>query len=176
MAKIVLSKVAPKKVTDIPIKTIMINEQEVSLIEYLPSADKASFVERVLNNVIDDTGYVNPMKLDIYFNIEIVKTYTNISITDKMMENPTKLFDTLYVNGIIDTILAEINADEYNDLYNYVGEATESVVAYLNSFTGVMKRISENYDATKMNVDEIMHTLDDPEKIGLVKDILDKIG
>ena len=176
MAKIVLSKVAPKKVTDIPVKTIMINEQEVSLIEYLPSADKASFVERVLNNVIDDTGYVNPMKLDIYFNIEIVKTYTNISITDKMMENPTKLFDTLYVNGIIDAILAEINTDEYNDLYNYVDEATESVVAYLNSFTGVMKRISENYDATKMNVDEIMQTLDDPEKIGLVKDILDKIG
>lgn len=176
MAKIVLSKVAPKKVTDIPVKTIMINEQEVSLIEYLPSADKASFVERVLNNVIDDTGYVNPMKLDIYFNIEIVKTYTNISITDKMMENPTKLFDTLYVNGIIDAILAEINADEYNDLYNYVDEATENVVAYLNSFAGMMKTVSDNYNITNMNIDETMRKLDDPDKIGLVKDVLEKIG
>ena len=81
---------------------------------------------------------------------------------------------------IIEDYLETVNVFKGSDVslgdLDYVDEATESVVAYLNSFTGVMKRISESYDATKINVDNIMQTLDDPEKIGLVKDILDKIG
>ena len=176
MAKIVLSKVAPQKVTDIAPKTIMINDQEVTLIKYLPTQEKVNLVDRVVNSVIDTTGYVNPMKLDIYFNIEIVKTYTNISITDKMMENPTKLFDTLRINGILDTVLDEIDPDGQNDLYNYVDEATSNIVSYLNSFSGMMKTVSDNYNIANMNADEIMNKLDDPEKIGLVKEVLEKIG
>lgn len=176
MAKIVLSKIAPQKVSDITPKTIMINDQEVTLIKYLPTQEKVDLVDRVVNSVIDTTGYVNPMKLDIYFNIEIVKTYTNISITDKMMENPTKLFDTLRINGILDTVLDEIDPDEYNDLYNYVDEATSNIVSYLNSFSGMMKTVSDNYNIANMNADEIMNKLDNPEKIGLVKEVLEKIG
>ena len=49
-------------------------------------------------------------------------------------------------------------------------------VDYLNSFAGMIKNITANYDATKMNVEDIMNTLGDPNQIGLVKDILDKIG
>ena len=59
---------------------------------------------------------------------------------------------------------------------NDVGECAKHTVDYLNSFAGMIKNIVANYDTTKMNVEEIMQTLDDPEKIGLVKDILDKIG
>jgi hypothetical protein len=40
----------------------------------------------------------------------------------------------------------------------------------------MMKTVTNDYDATKLNVEEIMKTLDQPEKVGLVKDILDKIG
>ena len=174
MAKISFNKLTPIKSIDPTIITI--GENEITVERYLPMADKADFVERVLNAVIDDTGFINPMRLDVMFHIELIKTYTNISITDKMMENPSKVYDLLVLNNILSSVLEVIPEEEYEDLMNDVGECAKHTVDYLNSFAGMIKNITTNYDTTKMNVEEIMQTLDDPEKIGLVKDILDKIG
>lgn len=174
MAKISLNKLTPIKSIDPTIITI--GENEITVERYLPMADKAAFVERVLNAVIDDTGFINPMRLDVIFHIELIKTYTNISITDKMMENPSKVYDLLALNHVLSSVLEAIPEEEYEDLMNDVGECAKHTVDYLNSFAGMIKNIVANYDTTKMNVEEIMQTLDDPEKIGLVKDILDKIG
>lgn len=174
MAKISFNKLTPIKSVDPTIVTI--GENEIIVERYLPMADKAAFVERVLNAVIDDTGFINPMRLDVMFHIELIKTYTNISITDKMMENPSKVYDLLTLNHILGAVLEAIPEEEYEDLMNDVGECAKHTVDYLNSFAGMIKNVVANYDTTKMNVEEIMQTLDDPEKIGLVKDILDKIG
>lgn len=174
MAKISFNKLTPIKSVDPTVITI--GENEITVERYLPMADKAAFVERVLNAVIDDTGFINPMRLDVMFHIELIKTYTNISITDKMMENPSKVYDLLMLNHILSAVLEAIPEEEYEDLMNDVGECAKHTVDYLNSFAGMIKNITANYDTTKMNVEEIMQTLDDPEKIGLVKDILDKIG
>ena len=174
MAKISFNKLTPIKSVDPTVVTI--GENEITVERYLPMADKAAFVERVLNAVIDDTGFINPMRLDVMFHIELIKTYTNISITDKMMENPSKVYDLLMLNHILGTILEAIPEEEYEDLMNDVSECAKHTTDYLNSFAGMIKNVVANYDATKMNVEEIMETLDDPEKIGLVKDVLDKIG
>lgn len=174
MAKISFNKLTPIKSVDSTI--VNIGENEITVERYLPMADKAAFVERVLNAVIDDTGFINPMRLDVMFHIELIKTYTNISITDKMMENPSKVYDLLVLNNILSSVLEVIPEEEYEDLMNDVGECAKHTVDYLNSFAGMIKNVVTNYDTTKMNVEEIMKTLDDPEKIGLVKDILDKIG
>ena len=174
MAKVSLNKLIPIK--SVEAVNITIGENEIIIEQYLPMADKAALVERVLNTVLDETGYVNPMRLEVIFNIEVIKTYTNISITDKMMENPAKVYDMLILNDILSQVLSNIPKDEYEDLFNYVDEAACHTVNYLNSFAGMMKTITENYDTTKMNVEDIMKTLDDPDKVGLVKDILDKIG
>ena len=174
MAKISFNKLTPIK--SVEPTTITIGENEITIERYLSMADKAAFVERILNAVIDDTGFINPMRLDVMFHIELIKTYTNISITDKMMENPSKVYDLLVLNNVLSTVLEAIPKDEYEDLMNDVSECATHTVSYLNSFAGMIKNITTNYDTTKMNVEEIMKTLDDPEKVGLVKDILDKIG
>lgn len=174
MAKISFNKLTPIKSVEPTIVTI--GENEITVERYLSMADKAAFVERVLNAVIDDTGFINPMRLDVMFHIELIKTYTNISITDKMMENPSKVYDLLVLNNVLSVVLEAIPEEEYEDLMNDVGECAKHTIDYLNSFAGMIKNVVANYDATKMNVEEIMKTLDDPEKIGLVKDVLDKIG
>ena len=174
MAKISFNKLTPiKEVED---KVIKIGDQEVTVIQYLPINDKLSIVERVLGNAIDDTGYLNPIRLEVFTNIEIIKTYTNISITDKMMENPTKVYDLMILNGILDKVIDAIPEDEYEDVFNAVIESGEHVVKYLDSFVGMMKTVTDSYKNTEMNVEKLMSDLGDPEKIGFVKDILDKIG
>lgn len=174
MAKVSLKAITPIKKVDPRI--INIGEQEVEVIQYLPVNDKLALVERVLNLTIDDTGFLNPVRLEVYAILEIVKTYTNISITDKMMENAPGTYDLLMINEVLDHVIAAIPEDEYDAIFDAIEDCAEHTVKYLNSFVGMMKTVTNDYDATKMNVEEIMKTLDQPDKIGLVKDILDKIG
>lgn len=174
MAKVSLKAITPVKKVDPQI--IKIGEQEVEVIQYLPINDKLALVERVLNLTIDDTGFLNPVRLEVYAILEIVKTYTNISITDKMMENAPSTYDLLMINEVLDHVIAAIPEDEYDAIFDAIEDCAEYTVKYLNSFVGMMKTVTNDYDATKMNVEEIMKTLDQPDKIGLVKDILDKIG
>lgn len=142
----------------------------------MPIQDKLAMIERILNFTIDNTGFLNPVRLEVFTVLEIISTYTNINITDKMMENAPKTYDSLMINGVIDAIIEAIPEDEYNAVFDAIEDCAEHTVSYLNSFAGMMKTVTENYDATKMNVEEIMNTLDDPDKVGLVKDILEKIG
>lgn len=174
MAKVSLKAITPVKKVDPQI--IKIGEQEVEVIQYLPVNDKLALVERVLNLTIDDTGFLNPVRLEVYAILEIVKTYTNISITDKMMENAPSTYDLLMINEVLDNVIAAIPEDEYDAIFDAIEDCAEHTVKYLNSFVGMMKTVTNDYDATKLNVEEIMKTLDQPDKIGLVKDILDKIG
>ena len=66
------------------------------------------------------------------------------------------------------------NAD--NAVFDAIEECAEHAIKFLNSFVGMMRTVTNDYNATKMNVDEIVNSLNDPDKIGLVKDILEKLG
>ena len=155
---------------------IIINEQEIEVIQYMPIQDKLAMIERILNQTIDNTGFLNPVRLEVYTVLEIISAYTNINITDKMMENAPKTYDSFMINGVIDAIIEAIPEDEYNAIFDAIEDCAEHTVSYLNSFVGMMKTITEDYGATKMDIESLSNVLDDPDKIGLVKDILEKIG
>ena len=174
MAKVSLNNITPIKKID-P-HTININGCEIEVIQYLPINEKLALVERVLNFVVDETGFLNPVKLEIHTLLEIVRAYTNISLTEKMLDNAPKTYDSLMINGIFDAVIQAIPEDEYDAIFDAVEDCAEHAVKYLSSFLGMLKSINNDYDSTKMNVDNIMETLGQSDKIGLVKEILDKIG
>lgn len=174
MAKISLKDVTPIK--SIPPQEIDINGKKVLVEQYLPLEKKAAMIERILANSVDETGFISPVRLAVFFRLEVVRCYSNISITDKMMEQPDKLFDQLVMNKVIGAVSCAMPAEEWERIEKSVNKCAEAVQTYQNSFVGVMKTISKDYDATKLNVDELMATLDQPDKIGLVKEVLEKIG
>lgn len=174
MAKISLKDVTPIK--SIPPQEIEINGKKVLVEQYLPLEKKAAMIERILANSVDETGFISPVRLAVFFRLEVVRCYSNISITDKMMEQPEKLFDQLVMNKVIGAVSCGMPTVEWEHIEESVNKCAKAVQAYQNSFVGVMKTINKDYDATKLNVDELMATLDQPDKIGLVKDILEKIG
>lgn len=167
------TKVTPIKETKTI--TVKINGQEVAIQPYLPIDKKSKLIEQIASYVFDDTGFASPIRLNIYFTILTLKAYTDISITDKMIENASKTYDAIILNNL-DTLLNYIPKTEIQDLQEMVEKSIDQIVKYNTSFLGMMRAASAEYDATKMNVDEIMMTLDQPEKIGLVKDVLDKLG
>lgn len=174
MAKISLNKITPiKKIDKVIIK---INDEDVEVIQYLPIAEKAALSERVINAAIDENGVLSSSRKIVYFDLELIKTYTNINITDKMMEEAPKTYDLLKMNGIFKAIEEAIPEQEFWEISQRVYDDCDNVVKYLNSFKGIMKAINQDYSNTEMDVDKIMTELKDPEAYGLLKDILDKIG
>lgn len=174
MAKISLSKLTPVK--KVEPKTIIIAEQEIVVEQYLPVQEKMAMLENVLNHTVDETGFFNPTRLEVFFTIYLIKTYTNISITDKMIEEAHKTYDLLEMNSIIDAVIEAIPDNEYETLFEAVETTSQHVSKHITSFAGTMKTVLADYSATKMDVDAISRTLSDPEQIGLVKDVLDKLG
>lgn len=175
MAKISLSKVAPTKSIDK--KAITINGEEILVSQYLPVVDKVSYCERVIASSIDsETQYISRARLSVYSALELVRAYTNINITDKMMEEAPKTYDLLVLNGVLDEVIAAIPEKEYAELQKKLYDDSDHLENYLHSFAGIMKSITNDYDTTKMDVDKMLNEFRDPEKYKMLTDVLDKIG
>lgn len=175
MAKVSFIKMAP--IHKIEPKEIEINGIKVLVEQYIPISEKANFSERVINNAMDpNINFASSSRMAVYFAIELIKTYTNINLTDKLMEEPQKIYDLLLMNHILDKVIETIPKEEYNELYNKTYEDANHVETFIHSFVGMMQTISRDYDNTSFNIDNLMQTVKDPEALTTIKNILEKFG
>jgi hypothetical protein len=107
MAKIAYSKLDLKVNDDITIISHVTSKDEMIEFEvkkYLPIEEKMEMISRIINLSVDDNGFYNPVRLQIYTTIETVFAYTNLNFTTKQKENLFKLYDQLISSGIFDKI------------------------------------------------------------------------
>ena len=128
MAKVPFTKLGLKKVEDT--KNITVCGQMVEVKQYLPIRDKIDIITNVIENSADDNNFANPVKVEVFANLEIMYAYTNISFTDKQKEDPTKLYDLLEENGIIAEVIAAIPENEYALLLGWIDETIEAFVEF----------------------------------------------
>ena len=174
MAKVPFTKLGLKKVEDT--KTISICDQYVEVKQYLPISDKINIITNVIENSADDNNFANPVKVEVFANLEIMYAYTNISFTDKQKENPTKLYDLLEENGIIAEVIAAIPENEYALLLGWIDETIEAFYTYRNSVMGIMEQISTDYSNLSLDATEIQQKLADPQNLELLKNVMTKLG
>ena len=174
MAKIAYTKLTPiKKIEPI---TIKINDIDVTVVQYLPIDEKTNLISDTLNNVIDLTGQYNPVRFNVWFKIMILKYYTNISITDKLLENISKLYDAFEQNDVINQVIAAIPEKEYSEIYSAAEDCAYNIVQYNTSLLGMVQAINTDYQLTKTDIDQTVEKIQNPENLTLVKDILEKIN
>lgn len=174
MAKVSLNKVTPIK--NIDPKVINISGEEITVIQYLPMADKIAFVENILAEVFDSTGLSSPIRTEVYFYLNLIKTYTNISITDKMMENAGKTYDLLEMNHIIEAVIENIPKDEFEALFDYVSDTVEHIEQFNYSLLGVMKTVGKDYSTTNISLDNVMEQFKEIEGSEVLRDVLTKLN
>ena len=176
MAKIAFSKLNAKINTDI--KTIALEDgKEIEIIQYLPTSDKINFVTRVIELAHDlETNYMNPIKTNIYFNIELITAYTNITFTEKQLENIPKLYDLLLSSGWLEKIRALIPVEERDGLWLDIQAVQNAYYAYRNSVAGILEHISTDYSNLNFDITELQKKLNSGEGIELVKSIVDNLG
>lgn len=106
----------------------------------------------------------------------MIDKYTNISFTEKQKENPTKLYDLLNGNGILEKIIDAVPQIEYDELIHGIYDTINAVYSYQNSVLGILDTISQDYSNLNLDATEIQKKLADPENMALLKNIMTKLG
>lgn len=175
MAKVSFTKLGLTKNSDISI--VEWNGQQIEVKDYLPMSEKLELVSTIINNSIDDNGYYNPMRVYINTIIEVILTYTNISVTEKQKEDIVKLYDLFVSSGLSSKIIGEtINPYEYQQIQKWIYETINSIYNYKNSVMGILDTISADYSNLDLDATAIQQKLGDPENLELLKSVLTKLG
>ena len=131
-------------------------DTKIEILQYLPFEDKYSLVMITLQNAWE-SGYYNPIKLDMYFHLYLVYMYTNLNFTEKQREDETKLYDIIKESGLLNVVLSNIPETEYNELLNWVEETRKVSAKAKNSlvpfFTTAIQDLPKKAEAMQNIVD-----------------------
>ena len=174
MAKVSLTKLGLK--TNQEIKTIIFNEQEIEVKQYLPINDKLTIISNIINNSADEYSFANPVKITVFIALEIIYNYTNINFTDKQKEDGAKLYDLLHSSGLIDAVYEVLPYSEREEISDGVWDSIRSIYSYKNSVMGILDNISADYNNLNLDATEIQQKIGDPENMALLKQVLTKLG
>ena len=174
MAKVTFSKLKLAKKNEI--NTIQINGVDIEVKQYLPVEEKLKIIERVLKDSADDNNFANPVKLEVFLDLEIMYNYTNIGFTDAQKKDPVKLYDLLEENGVIIEVISAIPEIEYNYLIDSATEIIENFYKYRNSAYGIMESITKDYKDLDFDATEIQKKIGDKENIEFLQEVMEKLG
>lgn len=171
MVKVSLTKLNKIKSLD-PID-IKIGEETISVVQYLPLEKKLTIMQNIIEQAgNNEEGFYNIVKLTVFYTIEMLHAYTNISFTEKQLEDPQKLYDIIVLNKIWDEVKKAIPQSELTDMWENTCALAREITDYNHSALGILKMVRADYGETDFNIASIMENIKDPETLGLMKEIL----
>lgn len=175
MAKIGFGSLKITKVDD-RVNTFTFNEKEIEVKRYLPFSDKLALIGNAINLAADGNRFANPMKIDMYLDLEIMFAYTNITFTDKQKEDLIKLYDMLASAGFFEAMYSVIAEDEASTIHYNAARIAENMYGQMNSVYGIMENIVSDYAEVDMEATNIQEKLANPENLTLLKNVMTKLG
>lgn len=143
---------------------------------YLPVKDKLEMISNIINQSLDGNGFYNPLRVKMFTALEIVYAYTNLSFTDKMKDDPFKLYDILVSTGIYTDIVQEINPDDIECIMTTVTDTIDNIYKYKNSVMGILDAVNNDYEGMNLDAEAIRDKIADPNNLELLKTIIAKLG
>lgn len=148
----------------------------IEVCQYLPVDEKLGLIGRVIERAHDTNNFSNPLKMEVYYALEMITTYTNISFTEKQMEAPSKLYDALLCSGWLKTIMESIPEEERNTVWHGLIATTTAYYNYRNSVYGVMEAMSQDYSNLNFDIEALTKNLSNGENVEFLRDIMNKLG
>ena len=175
MAKISLTKL--NKIKSLEPIDIKIGEETISVVQYLPLEKKLAIMQNIIEQAgNNEEGFYNIVKLTVFYTIEMLRAYTNISFTEKQLEDPQKLYDIIVLNKIWDTVKQSIPEDEVNYIWENTCALAREIADYNHSALGILKLAKEDYSDLELDVNDLTNTLTQSENnLNLVKGLLTKL-
>lgn len=174
MAKLAYSKLNLK--ADTSVVPLSWGEYNIEVRKYLPLEEKVEMISRIVNQSIDENGFYNPLKVNMYMTLEVVFTYTNLSFTEKQKENLFKLYDAIVSSGLATSIMSVMCETELDEVRNFTYEVIDNIYKFKNSMLGILETISSDYSNLDLDATALQQKIADPENLALLKDIVTKLG
>ena len=175
MAKIAFGKLDLRKNQEV-VELQVDDDVVVEVKQYLPINDKLELVSSIVNTAVEEGNIVNYGRLDVLFVINIVKAYTNISFTEKQLEDVAKLYDLLVSSGFYETVKNIIPKSETEYIYNLIYKTASDIITYRNSAVGIMEALSQDYKNLEFDAEALQKKINDPESLSFLKEVLTKMG
>lgn len=156
------------------VKILNIGDKEIEVKQYLSAEDKYDLVMISLQQA-KENGIYNSLKLDIFFHLNLIFMYTNLSFTDKQREDLLNLYDILESNEIINNVVALIPEKEIKELYSKVNEILQDLMRYENSAAGIVDNLITSLPVNAQAAADIVDNFN-PEKYGEVINFAKAIG
>lgn len=150
--------------TNTEVKTFDFNGNKIEVLQYLPVEDKIDLVDITLQKALEDRIY-NPIKIEVYFNLNLIYLYTNISFSEKQKEDEYKLYNALRSSGLLEEILKNINEEEYNEIYDFIEERINIKLNYENSGAAVISEIIHDLPIHAQNAADILNGVTDSNSL-----------
>ena len=175
MAKISLTKL--NKIKSLEPIDIKIGEETISVVQYLPLEKKLAIMQNIIEQAgNNEEGFYNIVKLTVFYTIEMLRAYTNISFTEKQLEEPQKLYDIIVLNNIWNEVKKAIPQSELTDMWENTCALAREITNYNHSALGILNLVSNDYDNLNLDVKEMTEKLSDRTNLTLIKDLLTKLG
>jgi hypothetical protein len=156
---------------------INFNNHEIKILKYLPIEDKFDLIMTAIQKSYSE-GIYNPIRLRVFFNLNIVYLYTDIEfdIDDRMNEGA--LYDNLLTSGLLYAVTEAIEEDEMTSLTRLLDKTLEVETAYRNTAAAIISKIVDdlpkNAEAARKTIDEIDSNKYD-KAIALARDLAGEI-
>lgn len=174
MAKVGFNKLSLVKNT----KSVeyMWNGQKIEITQYLPLEKKLEIISYIINESVDLKGYYAPYRLDLFMTIAMIQNYTNISFTEKQLEDIGKLYDLLVSSGFYTEIKTRIPHTEFEYIEENISKTIHSIYEYKNSALGILDAINNDYKNITFDAEKIQEVLESGKGLETVREVLDNLG
>lgn len=173
MAKVAFSTLKLKQNKDV--KTFKFADKEIEVLQYLPASDKYDLIMSTLQECTVENVF-NEFLKEVYFNLNLVFMYTNLTFTDKQKENMTELYDILDSNGFFNQVIENIPKEEYEFLVLSMEEIQTAMERYDQSIAGALAKgfnvLPQAVEATmetmkNFNIDDYKEVVDFAKAVGM---------
>ena len=131
------------KIDNATIEISVFPDFNIKVLQYLPIEDKNDIIQIALQNS-EENGVYNLLKMRMFFNLYIVYLYTDLEFTDEEKLDPSKIYNELISNGIMDAIYNSLKTEEIQELEAMLERTLKMKIEYRQTLAAVLTSFVEN--------------------------------
>lgn len=143
-------------------------DKEIEILDYLPFEDKYDIIMITIQKSYEN-GIYNPMKLDMFYHLNLVYAFTNLIFSDEDRQDESKLYDELVSSGFMEAFLQHLDMKVYTEMQEDIENIIKLKTKYDLSIAGMIKTFVEDLPTNAEAIQQIIDNFD-PDKYQAVVD------
>ena len=140
---------------------IKFQDKDINVRKTLTTDEKYDIVMISLQQAKEENAYYNPILLDMFFNLNLVYTYTDIIFDEEDRMEPSKVYDALKNSGFMDALFNVIDENDYQEMFDAIDEIKYQKNKYNASFASVANKFIDDLPANAKAALDIVDNFDE---------------